>query len=69
MECFIVRVSYWMLETQKSGNETSSGEFGLNIRTLASHKQGQDTVCGGVNVLRWHAASVTNVLWNPRTIR
>ena len=24
-----------MFETQKSGNKTSSGEIGLNIRTLA----------------------------------
>ena len=27
-----------MFETQKSGNKTSSGEIGLNIRTLASPK-------------------------------
>ena len=31
-----------MFETQKSVNKTSSGEIGLNIRTLASPKVGQD---------------------------
>ena len=31
-----------MFETQKYGNKKSSGEFGLNIRTLASPKVGQD---------------------------
>ena len=31
-----------MFETQKSGNKTSSGEVGLNIRTLESPKVGQD---------------------------
>ena len=31
-----------MFETQKSGDKTSSGEIGLNIRTLASPKVGQD---------------------------
>ena len=45
-----------MFETQKSGNKISSGEFGLNIRTFASPKVGQDKVSGGVSVLCWHAA-------------
>ena len=40
-----------MFETQKSRNKTSSGEIGLNIRTLASPKVGQDQVSGGVSVL------------------
>ena len=31
-----------MFETQKSGNNASSGEIGINIRTLASPKVGQD---------------------------
>ena len=32
---------YWgIFETQKSGDKTSSGEIGLNIRTLASPKVG-----------------------------
>ena len=53
-----------MFKTQKSGNKTSSGEIGLNIRTTACPKVGQDQVSGGVSVLRWHAAAVTNVLWN-----
>ena len=38
-----------MFETQKSGNKTSSGEIGLNIRTLASPKVGQDQVSEGVS--------------------
>ena len=52
-----------MFETQKSRNKTSSGDIGLNIRTLASPKVGQDQVSGGVSVLCWHAAPVANVLW------
>ena len=51
-----------MFETQKSGDKTSSGEIGINIRTLASPKVGQDQVFGGVSVLCWHAAApVANV--------
>ena len=45
-----------MFETQKSGNNTSSGEIDINFRTLASPKVGQDQVSGGVSVLCWHAA-------------
>ena len=33
-----------MLETQKSGNKTSSEEIGLDIRTHASPKVGEDQV-------------------------
>ena len=51
-----------MFETQKSGNKTSSGDNGLDIRTHASPKVGQDQVSGGVSVLCWHAAPVANVL-------
>ena len=58
-----------MFETKTSGNKTSSGEFGLNIRTLASPKVGQDQVSGGVSVICWHAAPVANVLWKPIAIR
>ena len=47
-----------MFETQKNGNKTSSGEIGLDIRTHASPKVGQDQVSGGIRVLNWHAASV-----------
>ena len=57
-----------MFETQKSINKTSSGDIGLNIRTLASPKVGQDQVSGGVSVLCWHAAPVANVLWKPLAI-
>ena len=58
-----------MFETQKSGNKTSSGEIGFDIRTHASPKVGQDQVSGGVNVLCWHVAPVANVLRKPHTIR
>ena len=37
---------------------TSSGKNGLNIRTNASPKWGQDQVSGGVSVLCWLAAPV-----------
>ena len=40
-----------MFEIQRSGDKTSSGEIGLDIRTHASPKVGQDQVSGGVNVL------------------
>ena len=53
----------------KSGNKPSSGEIGINIRTLASPKVGQDQVSGGVSVLCWHAASVANDLLKPYAIR
>ena len=57
-----------MFETQKSRDKTSSGEIGLNIRTHASPKVGQDQVSGGVSVLCWHATPVANVLWKPLAI-
>ena len=56
-------------DVRNSGNKTSSEEIGLDIRTHASPKVGQDQVSGGVSVLWWHAAPVANVLWKPRTIR
>ena len=40
-----------MIETQKSGNKASSEEIGLNIRTHASPKVGQEQVSGEVSVL------------------
>ena len=40
-----------MFEIQKSGDKTSSGEIGLDIRKLASPKMGQDQVSEGVSVL------------------
>ena len=42
-----------MFEIHKSGDKTSSGEIGLDIRTHASPKVGQDQVSGGVSVLCW----------------
>ena len=49
-----------VFEIQKSGDKTSSGEIGLDIRTHASPKVGQDQVSGGVSVLCWHAAPVVD---------
>ena len=39
-----------VFEIQRSGDKTSSGEIGLDIRTHASPKVGQDQVSGGVSV-------------------
>ena len=50
---------------KKSGNKTSSGEIGLNIRTLASPNVGQDQVSGGVSVPCWHATPVADARWKP----
>ena len=50
-----------MFEIQKSGDKLSSGEIGLDVRTHASPKVGQDQVSGGVSVLCWHAAPVAYV--------
>ena len=36
-----------MFESQKSKNNTSLGDFGLNIRAYISSKVGQDQVSGG----------------------
>ena len=38
------------------GNKCDKREIGLDIRTHASPKVGQDQVSGGVSVLCWHAA-------------
>ena len=51
-----------MFETQKSVNKTSSGEIGLDIRTHASPKMGQDQVSGRVSVLFWSYPSVVRRL-------
>ena len=55
-----------VFEIQKSGDKTSSGEIGLNMRTHVSPKVGQDQVSGGVSVLCWHAATVAYVANAPR---
>ena len=52
-----------VFEIQRSGDKTSSGKIGLDIRTHASPKVGQDQVSRGVSVLCWHAAPVAYVLW------
>ena len=52
------------VRNSKSGDKTSSGEIGLNIRTHANPKVGQDQVSGGVSVLCWHATPIANVLRN-----
>ena len=54
-----------MFEALKSGNNTNSGEIGLNIKTLASLKVVQDQVSGGVSVPCRHATSVEDALWKP----
>ena len=54
-----------MFEIQKSGDKTSSGEIGLDIRTYASPKVGQDQVSGGVSVPCRHATPVADALWKP----
>ena len=54
-----------VFEIQKSGDKTSSGEIGLDIRTHASPKVGQDQVSGGVSVPCRHATPVADALWKP----
>ena len=54
-----------MFEIRKSGDKISSGEIGLDIRTHASPKVGQDQVSGGVSVPCWHATPVADALWKP----
>ena len=54
-----------IFESQKSGDKTSLGEIGLDIRTYASPKVGQDQVSGGVSVLCLHAAPIAYVPWKP----
>ena len=49
--------------------ETSSGEFCVYIRTIASPKLRQDQVSGGVSVLCWHPASVANVYGSLSQLR
>ena len=49
-----------MFETQTSGNTTSSGEIGLNIRTHASPKVGQDQVSLLSNHDHFELFKVTN---------
>ena len=53
------------VEIQRSGDKTSSGEIGLDIRTHASQKVGQDQVSGGVSVPCRHATAVADALWKP----
>ena len=53
-----------MFEIQKSGDKTSSGEIGLDIRTHASPKVGQDQVSGGVSVPCQHATPVADAHGN-----
>ena len=58
-----------MFENQKSGQKTSSGEIGLNIRTLGSPKVGKDEVFIRSKRPLLDAAPVANVLWKLRAIR
>ena len=54
-----------MFEIQKSDDKTTSGEIGLDIRTHASPKVGQDQVSGGVSVPCWHTTPVADALRKP----
>ena len=58
-----------MFETQRSGKKTRSGEIGLDIRTHASPKVGQDQVSGGFSVPCWHATPVAYILLKISPIR
>ena len=51
-----------MFETQSPDTRQVRGEIGLNIRTLASPKVGQDQVSGGVSVLCWLAAKTKTAM-------
>ena len=51
-----------MVEIQKSGDKTSSGEIGLDIRTHASPKVRQEQVSRGISVLCWHDAPVLKTI-------
>ena len=53
-----------IFETQKSGNKTSSGEIGLDIRTNASPKVGQEQGSGGVSAPCRHVTSVADTFEN-----
>ena len=57
------------VQNSKVRRQTSLREIGLDIRTHASPKVGQDQVSGGVSILCWHAAPVAYVQWKPCTIR
>ena len=52
-----------MFKTQKSWNNTSLRDNGLNIWTYASSKVEQDQVSRGVSVLCWHVTLVANEMF------
>ena len=56
-----------MFEIQKSGDKTSSGEIGLDIRTHASPKVGQDQVFGvewsGIGCLTSQLTIFQSYMW------
>ena len=54
-----------IFESQKSGNKTSSGQIGLDIRTHASPEVGQDQVSGGVSFFCCHVAPVAYIILEP----
>ena len=56
-----------MFEIQKSGDKTSSGEIGIDIRTHASPKVGQDQVSGGVSVLCWRLINALKIRFLSQT--
>ena len=54
-----------MFEIQKSGDKTSTGEIGLDIRTHERPKVGQDKVSRGISVPCRHATPIANAPRKP----
>ena len=57
------------VRNSKVRKQDKFSSIGLDIKTHARPKVGQDQKSGGVSVFCWHAAPVANVLWKPHTIR
>ena len=55
-----------VFEIQRSGDKTSSGEIGLDIRIHASPKVGQDQVSGGVRTFFLEQSQTKLVKVNSR---
>ena len=55
----------WDDPNSKLGNKIKLGEIGLNIRTHASPRIGQDHVLGGVSVPCQHAKPAADALCKP----
>ena len=68
VECFKQKKVPRDVQNLKVRKQDKFRRIGLDITTHASPKVGQDQVSGGVSVLSWHAAPITNVLWKPRQL-